>query len=92
MIKVFKYKIDPYEPFIDLPVGAEVLSVDFQVIQHCAAMFLWALVDTNAEIEQRRFEYFPTGGEIPYQMGIDYVFVGTAHMDNGLVFHVFESI
>ena len=29
---------------------------------------------------------------IPRNMTIVYEFVGTAHMDNGLVFHVFERL
>jgi hypothetical protein len=88
MITVYKYIIDPYSSEIELPIGAEILSVAFQRDTCC----VWAKVDTEAETEKRNFEVFGTGHEIPRNMGIDYEFVGTAHMDNGLVFHAFERL
>jgi len=88
MITVFKYTIDPYSSEIELPIGAEILSVAFQRDDFC----VWAKVDTEAKTETRNFEAFGTGHEIPRGMGIDYKFVGTANMDNGLVFHAFERL
>lgn len=88
MITVFKYEIPPYNAAIKLPIGAEILSVCFQSDTFC----MWAKVDTEAENEERNFEAFGTGQEMPYDMGFDYKFVGTAHMDNGLVFHAFERL
>lgn len=88
MITVFKYEIPPYNAAIKLPVGAEILSVAFQGDTFC----MWAKVNTDAETEERNFEAFGTGHEMPYTMGVDYEFVGTAHMDNGLVFHAFERV
>ncbi len=88
MITVFKYEIPPYNAAIKLPVGAEILSVAFQRDTFC----MWAKVDTEAETEERNFEAFGTGHEMPYIMGVDYKFVGTAHMDNDLVFHAFERL
>lgn len=87
MITVFKYTIDPRNPSIDLPVGAEILSVAFQGGVLC----MWAKIDTEARTKTRNFEAFGTGHEIPQTMGVDYVFVGTAHID-GLVFHAFERL
>lgn len=88
MITVYKYVIDPWNSEIELPIGAEVLSVAFQGDVFC----MWAKVDTDAETEVRSFKAFGTGHEMPRQMGIDYKFIGTGFMHNGLVFHVFEII
>ena len=88
MITVWKYTIDPYSPAIDIPVGSEIVSVAFQRDDFC----MWVKVDTEKECESRNFEVFGTGHEMPYGMGIDYAFIGTAHMDNGLVFHAFERL
>ena len=88
MITIFKYEISCDYPEIELPKEAEVLSVAFQ--GH--TIFMWAKVDTELKTEVRNFEVFGTGHKIHYDMGIDYKFVGTAHMSNGLVFHVFERL
>lgn len=86
MNTVYKYVINPDVSALELPRGAKILSVAFQRDDFC----MWAKVDTEAEIETRAFRVFGTGHDIPRNMGINYRFVGTAHMDNGLVFHAFE--
>lgn len=88
MITVFKYLLNPYETEVQLPAGADVLSVAFQGDDLC----MWAKVDTSSPLEGRHFKVFPTGVEIPTDMGIDYDFIGTAHTYDGSVFHVFEQI
>lgn len=88
MITVFKYEVSPVGMGIELPIGAEVLSVAFQRDKLC----LWAKVDTEAKTETRSFGAFGTGHEIFDEKVINHKFIGTAHMDNGLVFHVFEKI
>lgn len=88
MITVFKYTIDPYDCEVKLPHGAEILSVAFQQDTLC----MWAKIHTKSELESRYFEAFGTGHEIPFQADTDYKFVGTAHTDNGLVFHLFERL
>ena len=88
MITVYKYIIDPYNSEILLPNNAEILSVAFQGNEFC----MWCKVDTERSVLPRNFEVFGTGHEIPRNMGIDYNFIGTAHMDNGLVFHAFERL
>jgi hypothetical protein len=69
-------------------LGSEILSVAFQRDVFC----MWAKVDTEAKTEIRNFEVFGTGHKIPREMGIDYKFIGTGFMDNGLVFHAFERL
>ena len=88
MITIFKYEIVGSVNEIELPKGAEVLSVAFQSHK----IFMWAKVDTEAKTEIRNFEVFGTGHKMTRDMGIDYKFIGTAHMSNGLVFHVFERL
>jgi hypothetical protein len=88
MITVFKYVIDPYNPEIEIFIGAEILSVAFQREDFC----IWAKVDTSQITEKRNFYFFGTGHEIKTDMGIDYKFIGTGYMDDGLVFHAFERL
>lgn len=89
MKTAWKYTIDGLSKTIEMPVCAEVLSVAFQGDDLC----LWVMVDSKYPIgPSRTFEAFGTGHEIPVLMGVDYNFVGTAHADSGLVFHVFEVL
>lgn len=86
MITIFKYKIGPGTTELELPEGAEILSIAFQ--NH--NLFMWAKIDTEAKTEFRNFEVFGTGHEMTQDVGIDYEYISTAHTNNGLVFHVFE--
>jgi hypothetical protein len=72
---------------IDMPKGAQVLSVQ---IQHGHPQ-LWALVDMYAPKEVRNFSTYGTGNPLP--QGDDYSrFVGTYQLPGcELVFHVFEQ-
>ena len=88
MITVFKYRIGLCINQTELPVGAEILSLGFQGKE----FFMWVKVDTEAATEIRRFYVFGTGAEIPQNTGTYYNFIGTGHMDIGLVFHVFEKL
>jgi len=88
MHTIYKYEIDSGNPLIWMPEGAEILTVGFQGDTFC----LWAKVDTDAHAEARNIHAFGTGHEMPYGMGIDWKYVGTGFMNNGLVFHAFESI
>jgi len=75
--------------FINLPKGAELLSVQNQNERAC----LWGLVKPNEEKEERCFEIFGTGHEIHSDMGVDRKYIGTFQMQNGgLVFHLFERL
>lgn len=69
---------------VQMPVGAEVLHADCQGNQ----VFVWALVDPDAEMETRRFGVFGTGHPVPE----DARHIGTCIERNwGLVWHVFEE-
>ncbi len=68
-----------------MPKGAEVLHVTAQHNHPC----LWARVDTDADLEQRRFFTHGTGHQVVAKAGKH---VGTYLLDGGaLVFHVFEE-
>ena len=71
---------------ISMPAGARVLTVQTQGINAC----LWALVDTDAPRETRRFRVFGTGHPVE---GVEVdSYVGTIQQLGGaLVWHVFEA-
>lgn len=85
MKKVFKYTFQGEREFsLDLPKGAQILKVDTDVDnEYC----IWALVDPDAEKENRNFVIFMTGegfiGDVNY--------IGTFFtMGKRLVCHLFE--
>lgn len=84
MKSVWKFVLHPHARNM-LPIGAKLLSVHAQGSDLC----LWALVDTEADLENREFVIVGTGHEVPEHAG---EFVGTALLVGGqLVLHVFEA-
>jgi len=72
---------------VTMPKGAEILTIQDQQGTTC----MWALVDPEAETEQRIFEVFGTGHDIKYDMGISREYIGTYQERGGvLIFHLFE--
>lgn len=72
---------------VRLPQGAEILSVQ---IQHGIAC-LWALVDSDAEIEETTLRIFGTGH--PVDEGLRLEFIATIPTLGGdLIWHVFKEI
>jgi hypothetical protein len=70
-----------------LPKGAEILTVQTQNDVPC----IWALVDTDQHLEERRFEIFGTAHPIQSDIGTDRKYIGTYQLNGGdLVFHLFE--
>lgn len=70
---------------IQMPVGAVILGVASQRNHP----YLWAKVDLDAELEERRIITYGTGNRIHENLG---AFIGTYQLDNGMfVFHVFEA-
>jgi hypothetical protein len=85
MKSVWKYEIDSMYCALDMPAGAQLLSVREQGDNIC----LWALVDPEASVQKRRFRVLGTGQALP--QGESLCFVGMAHLqDAAYVFHVFE--
>ena len=87
--QIWKYTLDVYDSAIEMPIGAEVLTVQSQNNIPC----LWALVNPLAEKEKRYFEVFGTGHNVYCDMGIERMYIGTFQIDSGsLVFHLFERL
>lgn len=68
---------------VEVPSHAEILSLALQGDD----LFFWARVETRNGVVRRRFLVVGTGHEIPHYAE---KFIGTVHLDNGLVFHAFE--
>lgn len=82
MKKIYKY---PVKTGVDMPKGAEILSVGIQNDD----LYLWVMADPSAETEARNFTYIGTG-EIILQLSIK-KFIGTVFENNAeYVWHVFE--
>jgi hypothetical protein len=87
MKTIYKYKIFPHSE-LDLPLGAEFLSVQ---TQHGEAV-AWFLVDDtiNRKMKRRVFNSYGTGHPVPDNPGR---YLGTFQLNGGaLVFHFFEVI
>lgn len=83
MKTIWKYTLQP-DIILEMPAGAEVLSVQVQG----DGINLWALVEPNADKEERRFMSFVTGHDVPG--GMLRKFIGTVHLQGGDI-HVFET-
>ena len=72
-----------------LPLGAEILSAQFQGIQLC----LWALVDTDQPLRARSIVLLETGNAIPPVLADNLSkknFIGTVQEPNyPMVWHIF---
>jgi hypothetical protein len=84
MNSVWKYPLDMEINELEMPIGAQVLTVREQHGMGC----LWALVNPDREKEIRTFRVVGTGWTC--EDGLDYQ--GSFHLSGGsLVFHVFEN-
>jgi hypothetical protein len=69
---------------IQMPKGAEILHVHWQGHHVC----MWIRLDKdNPEIDTRYFRVRPTGDDGIFPID---TYIGTAHDNQGLVWHVFE--
>lgn len=75
---------------VDLPVGAVVIR--------CAGMdgflFIWAIVDTDAEFEKRTFYLFKTGAKMPDDILTAYRYIGCGaiFVQMELMMYIFERL
>lgn len=85
--RVFKYPLEIADDLtVDLPHGAEVLTVQVQHGEPC----LWARVDPEAPLAPRRFRWAGTGH--PLDAASDWPYVGSVQLESGmLVFHLFRE-
>lgn len=83
MTQIWKYRVDVGT--IMMPKGAKILTVQMQN----DTPHMWAIVNVDAELEERVFEIHGTGHHI---RNIDeYEYIGT-YIDNPFVWHLFELI
>lgn len=61
-LTIYKYQMPILEEFtMDLPMGANILRVEDQD----GMFWMWAMIDTRAEMETRHFVAVKTGGSFP---------------------------
>ncbi len=85
MKSIWKFEL-PISGKIQMPRNSKILSVQ---AQHEVPV-IWAEVQTENEKEERSFEYFETGEELPNKAPMKYL--GTVHLGNGkLVWHIYET-
>lgn len=85
---IWKFELSVDNLSIEMPKGAEILSVQVQNNKPC----IWALVDPKAPMKEKVIEVFGTGKEVPCD-GISRTFIGTFQLQDGMwVFHLFERI
>ncbi len=84
-MKVFKYELTASKTMLQLPHGADLLSVQMQF----NTPVLWALVDPKKQLKETRvIAIIPTGVEFDAD-GASYI--ATFQTDGGrLIFHAFE--
>lgn len=84
---IYKYPLETFSNEIELPWGAEPLTVQMQD----GVPVLWAKFDPErggSQKVKRTFILVATGYEFPFEDGSYYI--ATIQMKNGLVWHVFE--
>ena len=85
MKQIFKYELTHPGLTILLPLGAEILDVQYQY----HGFMMWAKIDNTEPLVERRFLIFGTGWELP---DVEMKYISTVLSENGdLVWHVFET-
>ncbi len=88
-LTIFKYQMPVLEQFeMKLPYGAMIIRMESQ-----GGMFwLWALVDTNAPIETRKFRAFKTGAPVPPDLKLQYLGFCAVFVQMELGLYIFEEL
>lgn len=85
MKTIHKYEI-PLQGGIDIPKGADILSVGNQG----GGLYLWALIEPSTSLEHRDIIVVGTGHPFNHPTT---VFIGTVHFPAvNLVWHIFEVV
>jgi hypothetical protein len=91
MKKIFKYRLPFMEvATVEMPYDAHVIRIDGLD----GALWIWAIVDTDAPIEKREFLLFKTGAQMPDDILSDYVYLGCGaiFVQMELMMYVFERV
>lgn len=84
---VWKYELKPGATFIDMPQGAELVHVGVQGARPMEVACVWAVCDPDQPTVKRQVGTVPTGSIVTGEA----TYVGTFHIESGLVFHVFDG-
>lgn len=86
---IFKYQMPVLEHFtMQLPQGAEIIRMEDQ-----GGMFwLWAVIDTEAPVEEREFYAFKTGAKIPDGLRLRYLGFCAVFVQMELGLYIFEPV
>jgi hypothetical protein len=86
--KIFKYQLKVKdEQAILMPIGAKVISVQFQNGNLC----LWAIVNPSNATELRCFEVYGTGADFPSLGMAERKHLATVQ-EGPFVWHIFEPV
>jgi len=85
-MKIWKYKFPLTDFILQLPKGTKILDALMQGEYPC----LWALLDPNADKEERRFIVMGTGQTFP-KLELKLTHIST-FLENGYVWHLFEVV
>jgi hypothetical protein len=87
---IHKYTLFPNVPTVKMPMGAKLLSADYQMESDGECMVrVWAIVDTDMLKEEREVLVVPTGGNFPDASNA-WRFLDTVNIhESAIVLHVF---
>jgi hypothetical protein len=89
MKQVWKYHLTPDSLTKEIPAGGIIRHVDEQFEQIC----VWVEVDPDQPQENRFFEVYGTGHDIPEDMDAERIYLGSVKLHKGtLVFHIYEYV
>jgi hypothetical protein len=75
---------------VSMPKDARILNID---LDRNNVPCIWAMVNTDNDLETRYFELFGTGHEIHVDMGTEREYIGSYRYQNGeFIGHLFERI
>lgn len=84
---IFKYQMPVQESFVmALPKGAEIIRMN----DADGYFWLWAVVDTEAPLENRQFMAFKTGAEMPRDVRLEYRGFCAVFVQMELGLYIFE--
>lgn len=88
--RIWKYQVPVQEKFtMQLPRGAQVIRMAAEK----GFLWMWCVVNTQAEDETRQFEAFKAGGEMPDDLS-NYRYIGMAplYIQAELMLYFFEVV
>lgn len=89
-LTIFKYQMPVSESFeMKLPKGAEIIRMNGEM----GGLWLWAVVDTEADDETRKFHAFKCGGSgMSPDMNLTYRGCAAIYIQAELMLYIFEEM